>query len=630
MVQSTDVGAMADGGATDLNEQDASEVVRAKMLFSMPDGDAGLVRRRQNARVTPDKTSYGPGDVAVFVLASSGRAIDPTRSYFVFRLKCTLGTTLNEVVYMPIGVQGLIKQVKTTNWGGVAIEDLLDYNIWAGFRDRLTVTPEDVDSFLLQEGWCPNLFPITRANQFPSVAGNAIGTVHGSGVTYGQAALTGIRMPGHHDALAGMMTGLSSLQGKYYTYRLRHSGLWGKDRVIPLKQFGQLRIEITFDSIEEAFSIFKLPEHAVGNFATERVEAGKANIAAADIAGTSEAQIEAGLDTLGVIVNDVFSQAGSLATIQHAPEGSGSNIPWQGASSGAGQNSTYGITAAVTNYQIDKLSFVVELVDLSASMDQALDQAVLNGGLPFHFTTYSVTKFSLASTTAAPKTGAESYQLNKAAANMIAVNTIQISDAAKDKYKGGRKFRFWQGGMSAWQYRLGVDYWPIYSITNNAESLRETLKSLPCQGDSVPRIPPYKYSWDNNEMANAFHNVAASPGTPNVNTFAEAYASAALGKVQPWISPSQGLLNSEYEPDLYCIGIRLQTLPGVVMTGASTNSGNQLSLDVSWDLYANEDSTYPTLGRQNSRFDQNRIMVNFLTYTRIVVLGPSQNIIIKE
>lgn len=706
-----------DGGQID--ERNASDVLNVKALFAMPDGDAGIIRRRQIARVPSDRVYYNSGDRMKFVLASSGRAIDPSRSYFVMTVTATMAassltasTGQNIVVYLPVGVQGLFKSVKTSTWSGVPIEELSRYNMVAGHRDRFTIKPDDINDFLLHEGWAPTLQSLGYEHLMPSANGNVLGhNSSGSAV----APSGGWRLPGQIDALAAMSVGFA--RGNTYTARLRHSGIWGRERFIPLRQFGQLIIEIELESVEEAFSFFLLhglvetsfssavatTDNITGHtdiapafvnstadttaaFAVAQTASGNkfnavgayappilgsfpntmtdAEAAGREAAGgwgvsddgasyvpnaTSFESKSSGTGTVAILqtaavcatgqriaadMRRVIHTANASQILMHPNPGpiatADSNI---GGAAGvgaapstvfSGYSSSYGIKGLITEYKVDQAAFVVDLVELSASMDAGLDNAIAAGGLPIHFPTYTIVPTTLA----AGQSGAATFQIPKSVANAITIYSVQISDDPSDKYMGGRLYKYWQGGLSSWQYRLGIDYWPQYPITNEAEGLAETLKALPAQGNRPPTIPRYKYSWDNRTMLSWFHQQNTSNAV--VSSFASCQDSTALSKVQPYSAHRQLGAARMHDPDMFCIGVRLQTLPGVSMTGTSTNSGNQLSVDCIFSKY-DSDTTIPfTNGKHNSRQDVARIFYHILWYTRIVVLGASQNVVIKE
>ena len=511
--------------SAEVKREDAAEIINAKALYAMPEGDSGLVRERRLERVPSDQTSYTAGDVMKFVLSSQGRMIDPSNTYISFKLTRT-GAPANTIGYLPIGVQGLFEEVKTQAWNGTVMEDLKDYNVNAALQDRVAMNGEDKAVYGSHEGFLPQ-----GVDQVPW---SVVGQGKNNTVAAQRAALHGYEY--------------QLRSGSTFTVRLRHSGLWGMSQFIPLKQLGQISLEIKLAAVQHAFAIMK-------------VGAGSTAVAAATNVETR------------VFESKLDNSAASLA-----------------------------IETIFESYTLSQVSLYVETILPSPAFDQSLDQAVANGGLPIYFPTYSLIRQTIDSAASS-----STFYLQKAAANVTSVVSVQISTTTADKGDGGSRFRFFSGGCSSWQYQLGTEYYPMFAITDHAIGLREAIKSLPRKNASRPPvIPRWKYSHKNNLMANEAVLGAAAP--------------AARYDYALW-DQSRG--DEQWQSDLFMIGARLQTMPGITLTGQSTNAGNQLILHLQ---FAAANGTVDA----NEKYGGARDLYSFIYYTRIIVVQPNNNVAVRE
>lgn len=604
----------------------APEVLQAKAMFEAPNGDGGMIRSRQMVKIASDQTSYSSRGTLRFIASSNGKAVDPSTSYMSFKLTVACSTMLgeakadfsgdpDELLYLPIGCQGLFKTVRTKSWGGTIIEDLGNYNIMAAFRDRLTLRPDDTELLVPGEMWPLNLSSILREKCFPGPQGDGVAT----GGT-GAAPVNSTVIERHDDLFmcAAYAQGLSLSRGVNLTYKVRHSGIWGGEKLILLKHFGQLTLELELDEIQNVFAYWRARRKVVN---------------AAQAAGTNFLEGSYAPDTLHTSAADPVTAAAFAAQL-FGPNVNFSLLP-ESVPVGAGVD----INAKVTAYTISEAYLLLDTVELSPSMDQGLDAAVLTGGLPIYFQTYYVTPTPIPARTV----GQQSYTINKAVANVTAVTSVQVVTDSVLAKVGGLNYKFFSGGLSSWQYRLGVQYYPYFQVQKESEGLREAMKALPIQGDRYSAIPRQKYSWHNGEMAQIYNSTLSILGVNSMMSVQTAYSRVMLPQIIPTTASTAqtptlataAVLHARAQdgqlPDLFVVGVRMQNLPGIMMTGQSTNSGNQLTLECNFEAtYSVVSATKTNQEAGVNMQDFARTMYHFVWYARCITIQPNQNVIIKE
>lgn len=566
------------------------DIVESKLMFATPEGDGALARKREIQEFPCDAgvaAIFNPGDTTQITIASNGMVIDPSNTFLSFKLtlsgaKSTAAAALN--VILPTGAAGLINQLDILSYGSTTIESLPDYNIFAALLDAYTLTKDWKKNYGGHEAMPPvgdedsaYVPPSKDDGKVPPVPTYTLfpssTAANSSGAFDGTAVAGTPSLSGRALAMAKYCQSLAV--GRHVALPFRHSGLLGNSRYIPLNVLGTLRLQIRWERAEKVLQV-----------------------------------------------------VGFGSTYECPP------VPIQGTAGGA-NGYTDGALAGLTagTYTITDVKLVASVVQLSSSMQDAIDKSVAGGGLPIYFPTYARMRTSVEPNAA----GSITQLLPKNAATALSVFSVFYTDPANtsgvyvaaDDYKSGalcvgtafqalaNKFDFWQKGCRQWQYRFGTDLFPRFQVRTASTGYKVAIEAIPKLPwmDKVASCPRERYSWENEYAC-----ISQTPQTDQATMIAGGVA------VIPNIQNPKLALDVEHYPNKFFMGVNLQSTPGIAMSGLSCTSGTQPQIEVV--LSGADQIGMANAGNERCKLKSD--LITFLWYQRVLQIFPGQNVMVKE
>ena len=593
-------------------DDEPENILEEKFEYQLPGGVAGVIRDRKTVKFPSNQRNYVSEDKISIVLNSNGLALDPVESYIQFKLQVPFAedeytndtvtkavdnqTGLGNIGHLINGTQSLVRRMRVLSYAQQTMEEIDMYNIL---------------SYTVEKAVCTDKWRAERTTEM--YAPRDIGYSNGSGIPvfeYGGGAndfRTRVCVPSldtegkfnvvtEEGALADPVnnqtfgTGLTQLlfdaaalrNGVTVTLKLRHSGLFGGKKIIPLQNLGQLVLEI---DLERPHRVFR-------NLQLSYLD-----------------------DTSGMRPYVLPCVGGNM------------------------------------QYNISEVFFVASMVQLSALMQQGIDSAIKNGGLPLAFN-------SVYSTFHAVNDASGSYAITKAAANAISVFTVQHlqrgavgGSAVSNKYTeavydAACTFESIRANITAAQYRLGTTSYPEFVMSKWTEFYEEAMKAIPVPwwaDKDKASIPRHQYA------LNEFHTARVAYQSGTMKNYATLKPSITMGaqdlsSVADCGKPHVALLDKTCSENSFILGTTLTSTTGVAMSGQSTNAGQQLLLNITQDStpqipYVPTSNDIYTPGAGTASLDnwskitgqnRNRDMYNFMVYVRLVLIQPDMNVVIKE
>lgn len=492
---------------------EAEEVLAEKLMYALPSGDAGIARRRKIVKQVNQngvRQTFQAGDQIIIPLSSNGNAIDPEGFRVNFLLR-TSGVNGAETNYLPIGGHGLIQRLRILGHGGVVLEDLPDYNVFAG-----TIIP-----YIYKQDFYDKHGDLEAFPPFMKSAS----AVAGEGLTQSQQtdAYTFAGAVQADTGVSDMSVGPlaewriqtarlnQSTGGLYVSLPLRFSGIFGGKKLIPAHLMGQLQLEITLAPYEDAF--------------TQSTVNG-------ETWNTGDMKVTAPSDE-----TEIWPSADSAQT-------------------------------TLPTYTITEVEAVFPTVTLAAKMNESLEKVVNGEGLPFHFPTYAVAKKPIAASEAGEGTHSISRNTSNAIAVLLAIRDTPgagTTNTQLTRQIANRSFDTWQKGIRRWQVQLGTTSYPDFRVEHAHETLPLTLEAIPYhyRDAEKPSLGLQKFSWEN-QMGNLRK---AATGTM-IMPLDYAYEAGHEGKAM-----EACVGNPEWGPRHYVIGYNFETTPGMELSARSTVSG---------------------------------------------------------
>lgn len=609
----------------------ATSALEKKFSFTLPDGDAGIVRKTRIQRFQADRSSYTSGDTITFRLQSQGMAIDPKKSFIRMRVKASnagmtavstaanlLANQRTRALIASAGIAGAIKKIRTISYNGVVMEEIEHYNTLSALHDTFLVSQEAKENELASEGWFPRarmeeiealrLDWISAASQ--TTAANVIAapaiSLHDA-VTYSNWSGAQRRQARHTESwYTPFLTNLHGHSGgRDVAFRLRQSGIWGGDRIIPLQHLGQLTLEMLLEHPDRVFQQMQWTETR----------------------------------------SDV-SQAAAVGTITPFTQ---RLVPIGALES---ENPPSDITTSeAVDYTVTKVEFVAHMVELSAAMQEAMDSAVAGNGLPMFFDTYYITS----STEQAAAGGSASasilsktnWPIYKSAANVRSVYTCYVPrgsaagagySASQDAERRQNSFEFIKPAATDWQYRLGTVQYPDFRVDSDAIGYHLAMDALPRDkliGKSEPSVPLDRYTYSDflSFRGNMLSMRDFVPGKGMLYIEEKNLPSGdgVMANIQVRESGVTAFLQ----------GVSLESTPGVALSGQSTNIGNALSLESHYNETPEGiagETLYPTrtltqvsgvVGGDDGRLALLEVF-HVMRYSRLLLVQANRNVVVKE
>lgn len=593
--------------------------LESKFAFQLPEADFGLVNRRQTVRFAAKQNSYAPGATAEIEIQSQGGFIDPQESYFTAEIEVTRtsGGVFNDTsspegkarsaavtFQLKYGVEGMIRRMRVLSYNGTALEDIQDYDVITALHDNVvdlkkcdpaeyesSGRPPCRDVSDLEVGSLPYI-DITGAVDYitgvqASTADMELGTTDDLPVGYARRF--------RHYSEAFEQTG-----GKPVAWKCRASGLFGGKRVIPLPQLGSVNVEFTLAQAHECFQAMQMVMFPNGGAADD-----------SQYAETDDAKQEA--DGKEVSTN---TWATDTTWQQFHP----AIMEYQGRRSDYYPDTSRDFNGAIS-YSVKNLAFVASLVHPSQAMSEAVAQAVAKEGLPLFFDTfYTYAETLTVATAGAPHLPKSSFEISKSAANARSVVTAFRSIQPTSQSLVTDRWRFLDPGVSGYQYRIGTSFEPQFVPSTVAVMYREALKAIPGHVKEKMGVPIQRYSWQNNERCwGATRGVGAVGPTRRNFRGVQNFSN---------VTSKNSLVSNEEIPDKFFLGANLESTPGVVLSGQSLNSGNTLVLELQTQNSAHSPGWQG--GSTEAADAQSVAVTHMLRYTRLLLVMPNRNVVIKE
>lgn len=538
----------------------AKSKIMERVGYRLPVMDAGVVRMRQTKRYYPTQQSYVDGDVINFIISSQGQMIDPNNSYLEGTFKLTENGAFPDasktwlIPTLPAGLQGMFDSVVTTGWGDVPIEELPNYNIVGAFRDRAYLSRKDINAWGGPEGWSQEVVRSGPSLEFGD---------------YGQGNAATLEKQARMRLCYGGAAAL--VRGFRFQMRPRHSGIWGGTKFIPLKQLGQLNLNMRLARVQDFVRMV-----AIENVTPELVD---------NAAWDKDAWI--------LVRNGSYRDEGIDPHVE-------------------------GVLNCYSGFTITNLTYVMEVVTPSASLDASITTLQQSSGIPLSVNSWKIIRKSVQGSPSQ-----ETYYFPPSLANISTVQVYHLPRSDCHKALGASQFLSYSQGAYWWQWTHGADSYPLNPVEDHLRGWRESVKALPFAGTGKqPNIPLYKYSWYVNPPL-AAANIRAS------NFSSEADMDALCADIAPKYSTDGSSLYAAQDrtlhPDHFFIGLSLETLPGIKMSGKSTNEGAQLSLTVRYRTNADV-----TKRAANECFDQPFDMFAVINYQRICLAVADMKYAVRE
>lgn len=595
------------------------EIIADRMLFDLPDGDAGVAKSRQIMEFTCDSGQsavFTPGMTTYFTLPSNGGVLDTSLTFISCRVQLS-GFTGWPI--LPRGGQSLIENFEITSFGGQFIEQINDYNVIAAAIDSYTLSHRwryyngemegfppvpDPSGFHPAVASCANnIFPKTDGTYSLKVA--AAAGVGGIAVALEPAGALGLRsrmLRYVQSWTAAPASGASTENsGRTLLIPLRHSGLFGNTQVVPLNSFGQLRIAIKWAAANKAFQVVGLQ-------------------ASYPLAGPiGDAHLTG--------VEDAATLTSESSVVGH----------WRKQFGTAAAASGFTSTAVIGTYTVTACKIVSAVVQVSAAVQDTMNRAVEGNGLPIHFPTYARFRTQVPANSA----GAFSFVVQKnvsSASSLLAwwvtdpANTTATDDAKiqdDTQVRGGTtysaladKFDMWQGGIRGWQFRIGTEVMPRFQVREQRTGYAISMEAVPKppMADLTPCVPFHRYS---------------DEGEKYMPVSASSFASMVVGSgssgngLRAYFVPGLHIDDENY-PNRFLIGVCLQSTPGFELAGQSTVSGSQAQLEIQLANAASLGTQYGGLIAQNERINLNKDLFLCMVYRRVALVTGKQNVSVKE
>jgi len=612
---------MQDAGSTE-------DIIESKIMFQLPDGDGGLARKREIQEFVCDSglsATFAEGEITNITLASNGLMLDPSQTFLSFKLTYTsgTGTTNDGQVILPCGAASLINQLDIYSFGGVSMESLPDYNLIAAILDRYTLSDRWYREFGALEAYPPIYGD--DSEQYSYMAAQSI-VLKDTTESWDYASLQAAATSGYAPATGGCgkKGAVQRYCQSFYTGRqialpLRHSGLFGTNRYIPLNVLGNIRISIKWELAKKCFQFIKLSP-------TRNTKTGlpEATAGAVEVAADADKNIARGAaDTAAAV------QTADVNSTIYQHQNGGRGDAWRAPASSAWGTSPTGV---IGSYSVTNVKLVAAVVQLSSAMQMSIDNAVRGAGLPLHFPTFARSRLNLAAET----TGSISLLLPKNVSNALALFAVFQTDPASTSatadgttsagiYGGAfysavaNKFDFWQKGVSQWQFRVGTEVFPRFQVRDPMVGMRISMEAIPKfpWADKLASCPYPRYSSRYEQYVPVDPNEGAAPVTSGnglTNTPVRMFCNPAC------------CIDEQWYPNSFIMGVNLQSTPGLPLSGISTVSGAQPMLEV---LMQNSSELGARVGK-NERIDLKSDLVLIMQYTRVLMITPGQNVIIKE
>lgn len=603
------------------------DIIESKIMFQLPDGDGGLARKREIQEFVCDSglsATFGEGETTNITLASNGLMIDPSQTMLSFRIK-TSGFTGQAI--LPCGAASLINQLDIYSFGGVSMESLPDYNLIAAILDRYTLSDRWYKEFGALEAYPPIYGDASEQDAF--VAGQALSIDSASEAAFNFGVQAVSTTPGYAPQTGGcgrrgavQRYCQSFHAGRQIVMPLRHSGLFGTNRYIPLNVLGNIRISIKWELAKKCFQSITLPSvynTALGVPIKTAHDAGALDTTDDDLnvvlaAGTTAANV---VDANVITVNRIQRNGGRGDCWRTLCAADWATAP----------------THVIGSYQISQVKLVAAVVQLSSAMQMSIDNAVRGAGLPLHFPTFNRARLNLAAET----TGTVSLVLPKNVSNALALfavfqtdpaNTTAVASATQTSVCGGafygavaNKFDFWQKGVSQWQFRVGTEVFPRFQVRDPMVGMRLSMEAVPKfpWADKSASVPYARYSSRYEQY------VPLALGTAADLAVSSATSAAACTPTRMFNNPAV-CLDDQWYPNSFVMGVNLQSTPGLPLSGISTVSGAQPMIEL---LMQNSSELGARVGK-NERIDLKSDLVFIMQYTRVLMITPGQNVIVKE
>lgn len=597
-------------------------MLEEKFLFSLPDGDAGIVRKTVIKKFQADRTSYVSGDTITFRLQSQGMAIDPSKSFIRMHVSVAhpdIDTTgsyaaiqddqKNRGLIASAGIAGAIKRLRTQSFNGTTLEEIEHYNTLSAIHDKFLVSQEAKENELSGEAWMPN----ANWNELESLKWDKVTNVMSAGVGLDAPAVVNQdesnvgdwqrRLRRHTESWTALTP--SNLHGhtagRDVCFQLRQSGIWGGKKIVPLQHLGQVTLEMQLESPDKVFQQIQW------------------------IDGESTTVDSCGPSRMAPVADNIPDATTGLT---------GADIP----------------DAVALEYTVTKVEFVAYLVELSSAMQEAMDSAVASSGLPMAFDSFYVTSSvenaagGGASTSILSKTN---WPIYKSAANVRSVYTAYVPrgcttgdavyTAEAKSERSQDSFQLVKPGVTNWQYRLGTTNYPDFLVDSECIGMRLAMDALPKDklvGKRTPSVPLDKYGYTN-FLSCYGYALALNGAVPGKGLGGYLDTEARTGSELAGYGIRGAGVNA------FLQGVSLESTEGVELSGQSTNSGNQLSLQsaynetlesVNSNYVACAEVTMSGAGADGGDDARNALLEVFhvMRYTRLLLIQANRNVTIKE
>lgn len=254
-------------------------------------------------------------------------------------------------------------------------------------------------------------------------------------------------------------------------------------------------------------------------------------------------------------------------------------------------------------YTVTNPVFNLRMVKLAPGVRETISNATAGNGLPLTINTWHVIKQSIpASNTTTPAT----VTINKNVANLQS-GLLWMSPSDNDATNPEElrdSFKMVHHGLDTFRLRWGAKNVPDYS--DGAATSTEKYELV-------------RYAW-NFELDERYRN----PGVPLIRY--DPKCAYWKGSTVAYAGTTDiNDRRQESTCDLYCVGASLQTIPGVALSGVTTQSGSQITFELGWDK--NGESGAVLTNQYHARAVT---LYAAVRYTRVIMFHGSQNVRIRE
>jgi hypothetical protein len=258
-------------------------------------------------------------------------------------------------------------------------------------------------------------------------------------------------------------------------------------------------------------------------------------------------------------------------------------------------------TTAATSitYEITNPSFNCRMVRLSPHMREAISGAVNKNGLPFTIDTWYMSHTAISANNVGRPAD---ISIPKNVANVQAVLAfMNLSDNETDKTDSQRdSFKTIHHGLDGFRVRWGTKYYPEYIASTTLEKYDLTKGAFPqLLARKMPGVSMFQYDPQKTKIFGQSQYT-----TSDTDTSGELWDTSC---------------------NRYALGVSMQNVKGLALSGVTTNSGNQITFQCDWDK-----TTTTATAKANAYRERLAELYCCIRYTRMLLFGPNQNVSVRE